>query len=452
MEHLECPKGENYMSIKYSELDLDEFEKLISDTNSSILCGNGFSINFDDRLSMNNLGKSLYRAHCTWKSYSNYKVNSNKDFKDGLKENYNGARKVINRINSEKDLEEFFSCAILFARQILEDDKVLTWLDDNKFNSHLVFGVSQTEILREIVSQAKSKSVLCVNYEYWSLIVYFILALKNAPEDIHSFDKTNNFVDAVLKGSQYSYIEGKIELSSSSLISETVLNGVAIYLRFLFAINILIDGSTVNVRDLKNWEKLNTKKINELFKNFNYLLTTNYDLLIEKITDRAVDHLHGKYSKDEHVVFYQTLNVFLGLNKYDLSTITVGDYFSEKSFFMTTAQLCSGKRPNTSVFFSKKILEKIIRTQKTESIVIFGLCADNDYHIIRDLQFYLALESSPNANIVFCYYDDYAKKGFLEVFEKCITYSSEVSDFVRNNIKLSLINSNIILNKYFVNI
>lgn len=448
----EYSKGENYMSIQYSELNLDEFEKLISDTNSSILCGNGFSINFDDRLSMNNLGKSLYRAHCTWKAHSNYKITSNKDFKNGLKANYNGARKVIDGIYSEKDLEEFFSSAILFACQIVEDDKVLTWLNDNKFNSSLVFGVSQTDILREIVAQAKSKSVLCVNYEYWSLIVYFILALNNAPKDIYSLDKTNIFVNAVLKGGQYSYIKGKTELSGTSLISETITNGVAIYLRFLFAINILIDGSSVNVSELKNWGKLDTNKINKLFERFNYLLTTNYDLLIEKITDRTVDHLHGKYSKDEHVVFYQTLNIFLGLNKYDLSTITVGDYFTEKTFSMLTAQLCSGKRPNSSILFSTKILEKVIRIQKAETIVLFGLCVDNDYHIIRDLQFNMALESRQNANIVFCYYDEYAKKGFLEVFEKCITYRSDVNDFVRNNIKLSLIDSNIILNKYFVNI
>ena len=54
------------MNVHYKELTLSEIEKLISDTNSSIICGNGFSINFDNRLSMNNLGKSLYRAHCTW--------------------------------------------------------------------------------------------------------------------------------------------------------------------------------------------------------------------------------------------------------------------------------------------------------------------------------------------------------------------------------------------------
>ena len=81
------------MGIAFKELNLIDFEKLISETNSSILCGNGLSINFDSRLSMNNLGKSLYDAHCTWKEHSNYKINSNAVFKDGLLTNYCGAKK-----------------------------------------------------------------------------------------------------------------------------------------------------------------------------------------------------------------------------------------------------------------------------------------------------------------------------------------------------------------------
>lgn len=438
------------MDISYKELNLPEFEELISDTNSSILCGNGLSINFDNRLSMNNLGKSLYNAHCTWKAHSNYKIISNADFKDGMKKNYNGAKKIIDRIKSEEDLENFFKCAISFSIQIVEDGNIVKWLNKNGFNSKLVFGVSQTDILHEIISQAKTRSVLSVNYEYWSLVIYFVLALNNAPDDVYVFDKTNIFVNAVLSGGQYSLIKQKLELRGSSIIAETVINGVAIYLRFLFAINILIEGSGVNVTEFLNWRKLNISKINELFSKFDHLLTTNYDLLIENITGRTVRHLHGEYSKNETVVFYQSMSVSFGLNKYDLSTITVGDYFTEKTFFMTTAQGCSGKYPNSPVLFYSKTLEEVIRKQNTETFVIFGLCADNDYHIIRDLQVYMGLEKTQNAEIVFCYYDEYAKNGFLDVYEKCITYSSELSDFVRNNIKLSLVDSKEILGKYFI--
>jgi hypothetical protein len=77
-------EGGKCMDIPYKELTLSEFEKLISDTKSSILCGNGLSINFDNRLSMNNLGKSLYNAHCTWKEHSNYKIISDAAFKEKI--------------------------------------------------------------------------------------------------------------------------------------------------------------------------------------------------------------------------------------------------------------------------------------------------------------------------------------------------------------------------------
>lgn len=437
------------MSVDYKELALLDFEKLISDTNSSLLCGNGLSINFDNRLSMSSLGKSLYNAHCTWKAYSNYKIISNIAFRGGLRTNYYGAKRIINRIKNEEDLENFFNCANSFVSQIVEDGNVVNWLNDNGFNSKLVFGVSQMDILNEIISQSKKQGVLCVNYEYWSLVVYFVLALSNAPEDVYKFDSTNIFVESVLAGSQYSLTKNQIELSGASIVSDTVINGVAIYLRFLFAINILIDGCGVNVTGFSNWNKLNISKINELLSKFDYLLTTNYDLILENITGRAVRHLHGQFSEKENVVFYQSLSVLAGMNKFDLSTVVVGDYFGGKTYFINTAQRCSGKFPNSSVEFYSEILEDIIRKQKTNTFVLFGLCSDNDYHIIRDLQVYMGLENTKNAEIVFCYFDKYAKDGFLDVYEKCITYSSELSDFVRNKIKLSLIDSKEILGKYF---
>lgn len=218
----------------------------------------------------------------------------------------------------------------------------------------------------------------------------------------------------------------------------------------MFAINILLEGHGINVNELTNWSKFDKSKINELFSKFDHLLTTNYDLLIENIAGRTVRHLHGEYSKKENVVFYQSMSVSFDMNKIDLSTIIVGDYFGGKTFFINTAQTCAGKFPNSSVQYNSKILEDIIRKQKTTTVVIFGLCVDNDYHIIRDLQVYMGLENIQNAEIVFCYYDDYAKNGFLNVYEKCITYSSNLNDFVRNNIKLSLMDSKKILNKYFI--
>lgn len=436
------------MGINFNEIDLSEFEHLISKSNSAIICGNGLSINFDDRLSIQNLGKTLYHAHCTWKEHSSYKVTSNAIFRNGLKANYDSARKIINKISCEDDLRIFFQSALDLATQIVNSTDVLKWLDENRFVSKLVFGISQIDILREILSQAKDKDIFCVNYEYWSIMVYFVLVLDNAPASVFELDKSNIFIKAVIVGSQYEIADNKKDLNAATFISKTVINGVAIYLRFLFAINILIDGIGVNVTEMTRWNELNISNINKFFSLFNYLLTTNYDLLIEKITDRAVKHLHGKYSKIENVVLYQSLSVLLGMNKLDLSTIIVGDYFGGKTFLLTTAQECAGKAPNSVIQYSSTIIKDVIRIKKANTVVLFGLCADNDFHILRDLQVYMGEEIN-NAHIVFCYYDKSAKQGFADAYEKCISYSNELNNCVENNICVSLMDSKKILNEFF---
>ena len=81
---------------------------------------------------------------------------------------------------------------------------------------------------------------------------------------------------------------------------------------------------------------------------FNYVLTTNYDLLVEKITDGAVSHLHGCYTRQPQIVLGQSLGVFIDAVRYDLSSILIGDYFVAKSFYATTVHMAQkdyiGKR------------------------------------------------------------------------------------------------------------
>jgi hypothetical protein len=435
------------MSIPYEELTLSDFEKLVSSTNSTILCGNGLSINFDNRLSMDNLGKSLYRAHCTWEKHSIYNVISNAAFEKKLLENYTGAKKIIKRVKNEEDLKGFFNSAILFSSQIIRDGILIKWLNNNGYNSPLVFGVSQIDILSELISEANTKGVFSVNYEYWSLVVYFILAVSKAPDNIYTLDKANYFVDAVLIGGLNNFLN---TTDSASITGETIMNGVTIYLRFLFAINILLDGSSVYTTKLSNWDMWDISKIKDLFSKFDHLLTTNYDRVIENITGRTVRHLHGEYTEDENIVFNQSMSVMLNNSKFDLSTVILGDYFCGKTFLMNTAKKCAGSFPNSLVQYYTETIEDIIRAQKTKTFVLFGLRADNDFHIIRDLQVFMGLEKTQNAQIVYCYYGTDAKNGFLNIYDKCISYGSELNNFVRNNIKVSLIDTKEILAKHFV--
>jgi len=372
-------------------------------------------------------------------------VSSKASFQSKLNSNYIGAKKVLNKIKSHEDLEKFFMSAISFAKQLVENNNAIQWIINKNYNVNLVFGINQIDILKEIISQADSKNVLCINYEYWSIIVYFILIMEKAPNNIFVLDRNNIFISAVLAGNVFSILEERLD--SSYFISQTVVNGLFIYLRFLFSINILIDGCGLDVTEFKYWDKLNKKKIKEFLMNFNYLITTNYDKIIEQITNRNVRHLHGEFSETSKIILYQSLSVNLYGKKIDLSSVILGDYFSGKTFFINTAQLSTKNYPNTPFYYYSEILKEINIKNNSNTIVIFGLCPDNDYHIIRDLQCNLGLKSS---QIIFCYFDDYAKYRFLEVYEKCIRYSEEFNIAVRNNINLSLINTQEILDKYFI--
>lgn len=425
-----------YMGITYNTLGLRDFEGLAKNSNSTFLCGNGLSINFDDRLQMRNLGKSLYHAHCEWKRTAVYKVLSNQTFKDGLKSNYAGAKKIINRIKSESDLLAFFNSGISVVKTLIDNGTLTKWFDGEGYNKRLEFGASVVGTLRTLMNQAQTDGVASANYEYWSLVVYLVLALKKAPETIYKRDEHNMFENAVLEGSQYSYLT---ESTFSAIIDETVINGVFIYLRYLFSINILLDGSGLNPTKFSKWNYLDLKTIDAFLGNFKHLATTNYDLIIEKITGRKVLHIHGEYNKSENVVFYQTLLLHDGMDKIDLSTIMIGDYITNKTFAANVSQLSSKNNPNSSLRYYADVFRELIKNHTSNVFIIFGLCIDNDYHIIRFLQTEMMMQQINNAEIVYCFWDEPAKEGFLSAYEKCITYSSDANEFVKNSIKLSLV-------------
>ena len=72
------------------------------------------------------------------------------------------------------------------------------------------------------------------------------------------------------------------EFNRTALLLKVANNGVYTYLRLLFSSNIILNGDSLNVRQLKRWNSYDISKIKEFFLCFNYLMTTNYDLLLEK--------------------------------------------------------------------------------------------------------------------------------------------------------------------------
>ena len=437
--------------MSYEYIDYNQLLKYISNTKSAFLCGNGFSINFDERYKISNLVDRLYQVHCyLYNTSSNhtYNIHGNNKLKKTLTKNYKNTLKVITQIKNKKSFEQFFEDAISFAYSIIKNTNVINWIKSNNYNPNLAFELSPLDLVYDITNQSKKYGTMYVNYEYWTILIYFVLVLQNIPSSIYTLNQNNIFVKSVIYGnSNTDELLDNTENGFGKIFSMCGINGVYIYIRFLFTTTILLDGDSFNTFKLKNWNKYDLSVLNKFLSNFNSLITTNYDMLLENITHRSINHLHGSYSKQARFIFYQSLGVYYNLVRYDLSTPIIGDYFTVKSFLQVVIEL-SNKFPfNFKTEIYDKQLARIITSEKNNTIVIFGLNVDNDYHIIRSIQFNLSKLNNPH--IIYCYFNDNDKNSFLDKYKKCITYAPELNTKV-TNIKTSLIVSKEIIHNIYV--
>lgn len=422
-----------------NEISFTELMALVSNNKSALICGNGFSINFDSRYMCGNLMDSLYNTHCHILNHYEYTITPIKNFKNVLFANFGNAMKEINKLDTKEKFVHFFDDAVKFSNKILNNPKILNWIETENINQELVFGLTRLDLLKNIINQAKN-DVLNVNYEYWTILIYFVLSMKEAPTSLYFPSNNNTFTKAVLKGA-------KCELENIPEVDEcSIINGVYIYFRFLFSTNILLNGDSINVERLEKWKSLDLNAINEFLSHFDSLMTTNYDHILENITHRNIGHLHGYFSKNKEMVWGQSLSVVYNSNRYDLSTIVIGDYFLSKTVYNIIADLAKKYDYSTKTKIYDKIIKENIKNQKSNTVIIFGLNIDNDYHIIRSIQSNLSSLKDPH--IIYCYFSDEDRKSFESVYNQSITYSKELSENVRN-IRISYANSKEIISEVF---
>lgn len=422
-----------------NEISFTELVDLVSNNKSALICGNGFSINFDSRYMCRNLMDSLYDTHRHILKYYKYTITAKQSFKDVLFDNFENALKEIRKLNTKEKFVHFFDDAVKFADTILGNPKILNWIETENINQKLVFGLTRLDLLKNILEQAKN-NVFNVNYEYWTIIIYFILSMRKAPASLYFPSNNNTFVKAVLKGA-------KSELENISEADEySIINGVYIYFRFLFSANILLNGDSVNVEKLKKWKFIDLNIINRFLSHFDSLMTTNYDIILENITHRNIGHLHGYFSKNQEMVWRQSLSITYDLNKYNLSTIIIGDYFLSKTVYALIADLAKKFDYNTKIKRYDKIIEENIKDKKSNTVIIFELNIDNDYHIIRSIQVNMTFLKNPH--IIYCYFSDEDRKSFESVYNQSITYSEDLSERVKT-IKVSYTDSKKIITNVF---
>lgn len=435
--------------MNYANISIEMFQNLVSKSlNPSLVCENGLSINFEPKLTLDNLGENMYAAHLHVIKFADYQAISPK-MEQVFLPNYKAVIKYLKKnIHNKADFSRLFFDAVIFAKSIITS-QVLDWISDNKFDEKLAMGFGPLDYVTDLIKQIDdTHSAFKINYEFWSILIYFALILLQAPSTVYILPKENKFIKTVAIGA------GKSPMSKpntfSEYIAKTCENGMFSYLRILLSTNILLIGNGYYIEKMSKWGVFREDVLKSFFEPFNHVLTTNYDLLIEKITGRTVLHLHGRFTRQPQVVLGQSIGVYVDAVRYDLSSILIGDYFIAKCFYAITAQMAQKSLINTNINFYQEVLKETIQKKKSDTIVIFGLDISNDYHIIRNLQVSLSQSGLSRANIIFCYFNQKDDLAFKKAYESCVTYADEVNEYVRNHISVYTIDSHSILQHFFV--
>ncbi len=65
--------------MNYANISIEMFQNLVSKSlNPSLVCGNGLSINFEPKLTLDNLGENMYAAHLHVIKFADYQAISPK--------------------------------------------------------------------------------------------------------------------------------------------------------------------------------------------------------------------------------------------------------------------------------------------------------------------------------------------------------------------------------------
>lgn len=422
-------------------IKINELNNVLKNDNCAFLCGNGFSINFDNEFA--NIYSKLYSSHKELIYNSEYIVKANNKFKKKFKNNYNNVFKYIKYIN-QSEFYKIFEDALIFANTIIKNKKLIDELKSKGKITKLSFGFSELDILKNICSIGNKKGIKSVNIENWSILIYFYHSIVLLNTDIYEFPDGNSFVTIAKIGSNTN-----IELiDKEDAKMKTVSNGFITYYRFLLSIAIYLKGKSIDINKLQDIDRLNLNKIITFLNKFNVIMTLNYDLIMENLISKNIEHLHGKFViNQKQYVYHQRFLLKTKDMNVDFSDILIGDYFVFKVFLPVVNNLASGdfnkKQKNSAERIKSLITEKSINT-----IVIFGMNINNDYHILRQLMIGMFFAKIINPKIIYCYFHEKEKMEFKKQFKKVITYSDKLNNY-SNNIKLSFIKTQDILNNIF---
>ncbi|WP_432666787.1 hypothetical protein R9X47_10530 [Wukongibacter baidiensis] len=409
---------------------------------SAIITGNGFSINFDSDFSR--IYEKLGYANKFIVRNLDYEINTpNKVLKRRLKDNFNSVKSYI-RYFSQSKMDNLFQDGLDLANKINDDKVLIKKLIDNKSISVLTFGISQATILERICTVGNKYGYSSVNIENWSVLLFFYYAINELEDYDFNYPEANEFIALIKSGD----INREL-VAEPSILQNIVLNGFFTYYRALFSVAIFNNGKVIEPSKLENIESLDIDKIRDFFDNFDVVWTLNYDYILESIIDKSVPHLHGEYIINrKSYSYFQSLSFEYEDKLIEMSNIDIGDYITFKSFYPILKKLSSGKSFNAECEYTYEMVEQEIKNSTIDTIVIFGVNVENDYHIFRHLITGLYFANVESPQIIYCYYGDHEEDEFKKTFESVLTFSNELNEYAKN-IKLQSVSTKEIIEHTF---
>lgn len=240
------------------DLELRELKEIVNESNTALLCGNGFSMNFDS--GYKNIFNRFYVSHKGVLRYGKIKMIGGTAFQKAIKSNYEDFKSYIYSF-SKKRYYEIFDEALVFAISISSNDRLRNYLIDEGKLNNLTFGINQLDLVDAICRTSDKYGVGNVNIEHWTILFYFYYLLNDIDADIYYFPRNNLFITLIKAGGAHSYLLKEY----TNEYGEALINGFAVYYRFLISLTVLNEGKSVSGKDLDNMDNLNLANIKEAY-------------------------------------------------------------------------------------------------------------------------------------------------------------------------------------------
>lgn len=415
---------------------------------SALLVGNGFSINFDSDFA--NIYDRLIEGHKYLLENVVHDYISD-SYKIWGENNYNKILQTLKGFNQDS-FDRMFNDAILFAGFIVNNAKVKEKIKNHKAFSSTSFGFTILTVIESIYKTGKNNGYKSVNIENWTVLVwvhYILFELRE--EEYYKLYLSGNVFIELLWSSDIINLESTKNDPNSFVTINSMFNGFIIYYKDLMAATIFNSGKSIDMEKLGKLNNLNLSKIKEFTDRFDILMTLNYDHILENVTDRKVEHLHGKFEINKEVfVNFQKQSFNNEISTINYSSIQIGDYLFYKTILSTISNLGVAKdKRNKKLIMPTNAIPTLISEKSLNHIVIFGMNAENDFHILRGIMLGFSESNTLSSKVTYCYFTEEERHSFEETWYRVITFGKEYSEYSRG-IELEFVNSKEIINDHFL--